>query len=183
MVVDINAADAASAFAVLLHPHPDYGGDRFHPFINTLFLRLPAASVSAIRFDFSTAATAEARDEVIAAINVGTERWPQLSVIIAGYSFGAGIAATVDDPRIAGWYLLAPPSVMLAHSAIGDDPRPKAVLVPEHDQFSTPETVEQLIGGWRSTTMDTLAGTDHFLGAVEPVVDHALSWIGSLLSP
>jgi len=179
MLVDSNASDAASAFAVLLHPHPDYGGDRFHPFIDTLYNRLPDISVSAIRFDFSTAQATGARHQVLAAIDLGAERWPDLPVIVVGYSFGSGIAAMVDDPRIAGWYLLAPPAVMLAHATIGDDPRPKAVLVPERDQFSPPATVEQLIGGWRSVTMSTLAGADHFLGPVHPAVDHALSWIGS----
>jgi alpha/beta superfamily hydrolase len=183
MVVDINDAEAPSAFALLLHPHPNYGGDRFHPLIDTLFTRLPGVSMSAIRFDFSTAGTAEARDEVIAVINLGAERWPELSAIVAGYSFGAGIAATVDDQRIAGWYLVAPPSAMLVDAPIGDDPRPKAVVVPEYDQFSPPRTVEHLIGGWRSTTMSILADTDHFLGVNEPVVDQALSWITSIRTP
>jgi len=183
MVVDINAADAPSACAVLLHPHPDYGGDRFHPLIDQLFARLPGRSVSAIRFDFSTSAPGAARDDVIAAMDVGTQHWPQLPVVVAGYSFGAGIAATVDDQRIAGWLLVAPPSAMLAQATIGGDSRPKMVVVPEDDQYSPPEAVAQVIRGWASTSMSTLAGADHFLGPVEPVVEHAVSWIRSLVSP
>lgn len=182
MFVDINPAESAAGFAVLLHPHPEYGGDRFHPLVDTLFTRLPGISVGAIRFDFTTAATDQARDEVVAGINAGTEQWPQLPAIVLGYSFGAAIASTVDDPRVAGWYLVAPPAAMMADAVIGEDPRPKTVLVPERDQFSPPGTVEQLIRGWRSTTMSTLAGADHFLGgAVEPAVDQALRWIRSEL--
>jgi alpha/beta superfamily hydrolase len=44
-------------------------------------------------------------------------------VILAGYSFGAGIASSIGDERIAGWYLLAPPTEMLSASNIGNDPR------------------------------------------------------------
>lgn len=181
MDVDFNAAPDASAFAVLLHPHPDYGGDRLHPFVDGLFRRLPARSVSAIRFDFATAAIAPAHDEVLAPIDRGADRWPQLPVVLVGYSFGAGIAATVDDPRVAGWYLLAPPSLMLADAPIGDDRRPKTVLVPENDQFSPPPDVERLTRGWQSVVVATLDGADHFLGDVGPAVEHALSGIDALL--
>ena len=148
MRVDINAAEAGSAFAVLLHPHPDYGGNRFHPFVDLLFTRLPEVSVSAVRFDFTTSSPAGACEQVITAIDQGAARWPGGPVILAGYSFGAGIAAMVDDWRIAGWYLLAAPAVMLEHSVVGDDRRPKTIRVPEHDQYSSPEAVERLTAEW-----------------------------------
>jgi hypothetical protein len=35
------------ATAVLLHSHPDMGGDRFHPVITALYERLPSASPAA----------------------------------------------------------------------------------------------------------------------------------------
>lgn len=177
MVVDVNPAGAGSAFAVLLHPHPDYGGDRRHPFIDRLFTRLPEVSVSAVRFDFTTSSHSGAAEQVIAAIDHGAGQWPDRTAVLAGYSFGAGIAAMVDDPRVAGWYLLAPPRAMLERSAIGDDPRPKSVVVPEHDQFSPPELIEPVVGKWRTTTVSTLPHADHFLGHVEPIVDDALEWI------
>jgi alpha/beta superfamily hydrolase len=163
---------------VLLHPHPDYGGDRFHPFINGMFQRLPELSVSAIRFDFTSAARERAGEEVVAAIDAGAARWPQLPVFLVGYSFGAGIAAGVSDHRVAGWFLLAPPLAMLAGATIGDDPRPKAVVMPEYDQFSSPDAVAEAVAQWQSTTFTTLTGADHFLGAVGPVLDAALGWIG-----
>lgn len=71
---------------------------------------------------------------------------------------------------------------MLADATMGDDPRPKALLVPERDQYSSPPDIEQVVGGWQSTTVDILAGSDHFLDAVRPAVGHALGWIGSLVS-
>lgn len=180
MGFDTNAAKAPSAVAVLLHPHPDYGGNRFHPFIDGLFRRLPdELSVSAVRFNFTTSSPAGAAEQVVAAIDHAAEQWPTCPMILAGYSFGAGIAAMIDDHRVAGWYLLAVPGAMLEHAKVGDDPRPKAIRVPEHDQFSPPKVTEPLIANWQSTAVRTLPGTDHFLGDVQPIVDDALEWIGT----
>jgi alpha/beta superfamily hydrolase len=181
VALDISTADDASAFVVLLHPHPDYGGDRFHPFIDTMFRRLPGFSANAIRFDFSSADDVRAHEQVVTAIDEGARRWPELPAILVGYSFGAGIAAAVADDRISAWYLLAPPVAMLTKATISGVPRPKALVVPEHDQFFPPDAVAEAAVGWQPpTTVSTAPGVDHFLRIVEPVVETALDWIGQL---
>jgi hypothetical protein len=68
----------------------------------------------------------------------------------------------------------------LASSAIGHDPRPKAVVVPEFDQYSPPATVTRLVDGWEQATVTTVPNTDHFLGPVQPIVDSAVEWIGEI---
>ena len=78
--------------------------------------------------------------------------------------------------------LLAPPAAMLSDVPIGDDPRPKAIVVPELDQFSPPAAMAHAVAGWEATTVTTLANTDHFLGASQPIVDSALNWIEQLTS-
>jgi alpha/beta superfamily hydrolase len=182
MSVDVAAAVDSRAYALLLHPHPDYGGNRFHPFIDGLFRRLAAAGISAIRFDFSSALARSATDQTQQAIEKAAGRWPGVPVIVVGYSFGAGIAAAIDDDRVAGWYLVAPQVEALARATIGQDFRPKAIAVPEHDQFSPPSRVEPAVAGWRSTTVTVIPDTDHFLGQVEPVVTAALAWIESVVA-
>jgi alpha/beta superfamily hydrolase len=174
---EVNVAEEAGALAVLLHPHPHFGGNRLHPFIDGLFHRLPTVGVTAIRFDFASAETPVARDEVVAVLDEVSPQWPGLPTVLTGYSFGAGVAAAVADGRIAGWYLLAPPAGMLSAGTIGGDPRPKAIVVPEFDQFSPPDAIADTVAGWEMTTVTTLPNADHFLGAVEPVVQGALSWI------
>jgi hypothetical protein len=185
MATEVNVAEeaTATALAVLLHPHPHMGGNRFHPFIEALFRRLPEIGVTAVRFDFTSAEPSVATKEVVAALDEGSTRWPQLPVVLAGYSFGAGIAAGVDDGRIVGWYLLAPPVTMLAAAPIGPDPRPKRIVVPALDQFSPPEAIEHVVNQWETTTVTTVPNADHFLGAVEPFVDDALGWIDRMTRP
>ena len=181
MVPEVNNVDEARGLAVLLHPHPDLGGDRFHPFIDALFRRLPQIGLNAVRFDFSSAEISVASQEVVSAIDEGTARWPRLPVILVGYSFGAGVAAGISDERIVGWYLLAPPATMLSVAPISNDTRPKAIAVPEHDQFSPPATVAQVVAQWAGTTVTTVPDADHFLGAVQPIVDEAVLWIARIV--
>jgi alpha/beta superfamily hydrolase len=179
MTSDVNPAAQPHGVAVLLHPHPDYGGNRYHPFITGLFRRLPAVDVTSVRFDFSSSDATAARKETLDAVDLASTTGPGVPIVLVGYSFGAGIAASVDDSRIAGWYLLAPPAASLAGAAIAADPRAKMIMVPEHDQFSPRPVVEQMVSGWAATSVRTARGVDHFLGDVGPVVDEALQWIAA----
>jgi alpha/beta superfamily hydrolase len=177
MTSDVNPAAHPHGVAVLLHPHPDYGGNRFHPFVNGLYSRLPAADITSVRFDFSSSDATAARKETLDTLDLASTCSPGVPIVLAGYSFGAGIAASVDDGRIVGWYLLAPPAASLADAAIGADPRSKMIVVPEHDQFSPRPLVERTVSEWAATSVTAARGVDHFLGDVGPIVDDALQWI------
>jgi len=175
------AADARAA-AVLLHPHPSFGGNRHNNVIEALYRALPAAGVTAVRFDFSSADVAEAAAEAIEALDQTTTR----PLVLIGYSFGADIAASISDPRLAGWLLVAPPLQMVPMADLGAarDPRPKRVLVPEHDQFSPPAKTRPAVDGWLATTIEVIPGADHFLsGATDMVVVQALGWLDAILGP
>jgi alpha/beta superfamily hydrolase len=102
-------------------------------------------------------------------------------VVLVGYSFGADVATTVADDRVAGWFLIAPPLVDPgADRAIAGDPRPKAIAVPEHDQFSPPGRTRHLTESWTNTTVTDVPGADHFLaGQTGLVVDQVVAWLHS----
>ena len=134
---DLVVPDRAELGVVVLHPHPDYGGDRFNPVVDAIFRAVTAAGTAAVRFDFSSSDVAMAADETRDAL----ARLPgDVPIAMAGYSFGAGIATQVLDDRITRWVLVAPPltSLALDLDAIASDPRPKHLLAPVHDQFCPP---------------------------------------------
>ena len=56
-------------------------------------------------------------------------------LVVAGYSFGAGIGTQLLDPGIVRWVLVAPllSPAKIDVDAIAADPRPKLVLSPDHD--------------------------------------------------
>jgi alpha/beta superfamily hydrolase len=175
---EVGRAEHPWAGAVLLHPHPAMGGDRFNPVVDALYRGLPPAGVSAVRFDFTSADPDAAAADVVEVLDQTATR----PLVLVGYSFGADVAATVTDGRLSGWYLVAPPIRVVAveRMAAGMDPRPKGVAVAEHDQFSPPEVVGPATAGWRNTTSSVVPGTDHFLaGGYAEVVRLVLGWLRS----
>ena len=183
VLVEINAAADANGAALLLHPHPGMGGNRLHPFIDGLFGRLPGIGVTAARFDFSSDDVSVAAEEALVAITEVDARQPGLPIVVAGYSFGAAVATRVFDDRVVGWYLLAPPADALAATAIGFLPKPKAVVVPDRDQYSPPQTIAPAISRWQATDASTLPHVDHFLaGGLEAVIESGSQWIAEVIA-
>lgn len=159
---------------MLLHPHPDMGGDRFNNVVSELYHALPPAGITVIRFDFSGSAVDTAAAEAIEAL----DRLPaDVPRFLAGYSFGGGVAATIMDERLAGWFLAAP-ALSMTEPAIGDDPRPKLVAAAEHDRFFSPDQLEMATATWRNVEHTIVGGADHFfVGRTDVVAARCVEWI------
>ncbi len=172
--LEVNEVPGAPLTAVLVHPHPDMGGDRFNHLIDALYRGLPAAGVSAARFDLTSSDPDRAAADTVEAIAaVGPAR-----VVLVGYSFGGDIALGAGDDRVAGWAAVAPPLRFGRFHAAGGDPRPKLLVVPERDQFTPPGEARQRSAGWTSTDLVVIDGADHFLnGAAAAVVQAVLTWL------
>jgi alpha/beta superfamily hydrolase len=175
--VDVIAPPGARAGVLVLHPHPDMGGDRFNPVVDAVWRAAGAAGWAAVRFDFSSSDTTTAVAEATEALG----RVPDVATLgVVGYSFGSTIAARLVDPRIAAWVLIAPPLAHVAADglAAGADGRPKLLLPPVHDQFCPPAAATEAVSGWAATTVEPVDGADHFLaGATSRVADRAIAWL------
>lgn len=153
---------------VLLHPHPDRGGNQHNSVITALFEALE----DSVRFDFTSSDLAHATAQAVEHLGAGPA-W------LVGYSFGGGIAALVDDPRVLGWFLIAPALVM-ADPVIGPDARPKHVLAADQDQWFPPAALDEMTSDWTSTTHDLVAGADHFLRGYEAdVAGRCVAWLSA----
>jgi uncharacterized protein len=165
---------AAWAAAVLLHPHPDMGGDRFNNVVSELYHALPPAGITTVRFDFSGSRLDTAAAEALEALDLLPEQLPRF---VVGYSFGGRVAATMTDDRIAGWFLAAP-ALSIADSKIGDDPRPKLIVAAEHDQFFQLDQFTDVAAEWKATEISTVRGADHFfVGRTDVVAARCVEWI------
>jgi alpha/beta superfamily hydrolase len=162
---------------VLCHPHPLYGGNRFHPVVDALFRALPTAGFRTVRFDFRAAHSGGVgeRNDVIAALDALAEPGTAgLPLHVVGYSFGALVALGTEDARIAGVVAIAPPLTPDAPAHAG----PALVLSPRHDQFCPPEQAAAVTADWPDTTVDAIEGADHFLvGAAAAVATRTLAWL------
>jgi len=175
--------DGATVGVVLAHPHPLYGGSMWDGPPDVLFRTLPAAGVAALRFNFrgvggSTGAHDRGEAEQLDVRAAAAALPAELGVVLCGYSFGADVSLSVDDPRVVGWCAIAPPLMRPAYVA-EDSPRPKLLLVPEHDQYNPPSRAGELTAGWVDTTMEVLPSADHFLGgALGRVSEAVLRFVG-----
>lgn len=151
---------------VLLHPHPDRGGNQYNNVIAALF----AALADAVRFDFASSDMEMATSQVLAQLDAGPA-W------LVGYSFGGGVAAVVDDPRVLGWCLIAP-ALAIVEPVIGPDERPKYVLAAGRDQFFSPAALAEATASWTNATHGTVDGADHFFAGHEAeVADRCGAWL------
>jgi alpha/beta superfamily hydrolase len=168
---DLARAAEPWASALLLHPHPDYGGDRHNIVVDALYRALPPAGVTALRFDFASSDHDEAAADTVALLYLLTSE-PRFLI---GYSFGAYVASRITDYRVGGWFLVAPPHV---DPAVEPDPRPKGFALPEHDQFRKPELAADVLERWPNCSVATVLGADHFLvGHAAAVAQLALSFL------
>lgn len=177
-----------AAAVVLAHPHPQMGGTRQSLVTSELFRSVPAAGVAAVRFDFRGAGGSggeygEGKDEqldVLAALDLLAGRVPGATLALAGWSFGADVSLSVTDPRLAGWFVVAPPLRWGSYGA-AEDPRPKLLAVPQHDRFRPPDEVAERTASWTNTRMEVVAGADHFCaGRTDKVADLLLGFVSSL---
>ncbi len=160
------------ATAVICHPHPLYGGDMFNNVVSTLYEHLGLAGVACVRFNFRGSGGSEGhhdkgndeRLDVLAAIEELTGRWPDVPLIVAGYSFGADVSLAVDDRRIAGWLAVAPPLrvVPMEDMVAGTDPRPKRIVTGSQDDFRPPDQAREATDRWTNCEITAADGANHF---------------------
>jgi len=174
------ATDGPRTGIVLCHPHPQYGGTMRSIVISELFRALPSRGVSCLRFNFrgvegSTGHHDAGRGEQLdarAALAVLASAVPaDTPLVMAGWSFGGDVALSVHDDQIAAWLAIAPPFRFAETGPIADDPRPKHLVLGEHDEFRTPGEIASQVTGWQATTIEIVPGASHFfVGRTDAVV-------------
>jgi len=185
---ELAVASPERAGMVLCHPHPQYGGTMRSLVISALFGALPAAGVTCLRFNFRGVESSEGRyDEgrgerrdVQAAVHaLASHLGAGTPLVLAGWSFGADVALSIADPRLAAWLAIAPPlRFVAAEATVGADEHPKLVVLAEHDEFRPPAEVATIAATWRATEVQVVAGASHFfVGRTERVVDAARGFV------
>lgn len=177
---------------VLAHPHPLHGGSMQSLVTSELFRLLPVAGLAALRFNFRGVGASEGEHghgvgeihDVEAAIEAMATLTDARPLVLCGWSFGADVSLTVTDDRLAGWVAIAAPlrfREAADYLAVGDDPRPKLLIVPEHDEFRSPESAAEATEGWTNTRLEVVPGADHFLvGRTDKAARLVTSFISQL---
>jgi alpha/beta superfamily hydrolase len=94
---------------------------------------------------------------------------PDCPIVMAGYSFGSVVGLNVSNPYIAAWLAVAPPlPLMTSTPTAANNHSPKFLLVPEHDQYTSPAQLRDAVTTWTNTSVVDLPGVDHFIVADAP---------------
>jgi alpha/beta superfamily hydrolase len=183
---------------VVCHPHPLYGGDMDNPVVVRIAEVCAELGLATLRFNFrgvgrSTGAHGDGvaeRGDVEAALArltavVGAER----PLGVAGYSFGAMVAADVATRHrgLAGVALVAPPLARMDAGRLASL-RPFAdrvlIVAGTRDEICPPEAVERLRPAIPGVTVHSVDGADHFFfGKLYPLGEAVVQWVQRALLP
>jgi alpha/beta superfamily hydrolase len=181
---------AALGTVVLCHPHPQYGGTMRSIVISALFGALPAAGYGCVRFNFRGvegsrgehgAGETEPAD-VRTALDTATAFGVVGRLAVVGWSFGGDMALSIDDSRVDGWVGIAPPLRFGSQfDAVAADPRPKHLVLAQHDEFRPPAAVQEEVATWTNTTTEVVPGASHFfIGRTDRVIAATRDFLGRL---
>jgi alpha/beta superfamily hydrolase len=175
---------------VLCHPHPQYGGDMDSPVVTTAAGACQGQGLATLRFNFrgiggSQGAWDEGRgeqDDVRAALSfLGQRLSPTAALALAGYSFGASMAARVaaGSDRLAGLALIAPPLASPGWQPLSafHVEGPILLVAGRDDQYCPPDALTTLGRMIPAATIIVVDGTDHFFfTALEALASAVAGW-------
>ncbi len=172
-------AATPSAGVVICHPHPQYGGEMTNNVVMAVSSSIVAYGLAALRFNFRGAGRSGGsydngigeQDDALAALKaladggVADELPSDMSIALAGYSFGGGVAleAAGRAENLAALALISPGIGDASSDAYAALTMPKLIATGEADNFSTVERVRGLAGMLPGATEIYIAPqTDHF---------------------
>ncbi len=161
--------------AVMCHPHPIHGGTMHTKAVYRAAQALNEAGLVVLRFNFrgvgrSTGSYEEGigeREDVQVALDWLEERYPELPLIVGGFSFGSmvGLSWGAEDARVAGLMGLGLPVEMERYEFdyLAEVKKPVLVVQGERDQFGAAAEVAKVVGAMGDhITFVRIAGADHF---------------------
>lgn len=171
----LHLPDGVPPFAgvAVCHPHPQYGGDMNSNVVTAICRALTDRGMAALRFNFrgvggSTGGYDNGRGEaldVTAALThlVAQEEIEPARVGLAGYSFGAMMAAVAADERVRALALVSPPAGRLDRGRLSALRCPVLMVTGDGDQISPPDDLRALAASLAIPVQaDVAPGTDHF---------------------
>jgi len=160
------------AAAVILHPHPLYGGTLHNKVVHMLARALNEIGVATVRFNFrgvgaSSGSFAEGigeTDDALAVVEWARTQAPHVPLWLAGFSFGAYVALRAADRAVpAGLITVAPAVHLYDFSAVALPRCPWLLIQGEADEVVPVESVRAWLAGLAvAPEAHFLPGVGHF---------------------
>jgi hypothetical protein len=173
--------------AVVLHPHPQHGGDMDNHVVTAVAAALAGRGATTIRFNFrgtgaSTGIHAGGHGEASdarAAVVAAHEAAPEAKLILVGYSFGAMIAAAIAAEVDPAALILISPPVGMSPLPDGDPGVPTLVVAGDRDQIAPAATVQAMAA--MNCRAVVVPGVDHsWWPGIDLLADEIETFLDSL---
>jgi uncharacterized protein len=175
--------------AVLCHPHPLFGGTLHNKVVYQAAKSLDTLGIPVLRFNFRGAGLSAGehdkgigeRGDVKAAIDYLAEQFPNIPVLVGGFSFGSWVAMQVGcaDPRAHELLGLGIPVNSSDFSYLANCPKPKLIVQGTNDQHGAWEKVESVVAvAAGDTRLSFVQDADHFFAGFLDQLDQAITtWL------
>ena len=150
------SSNPAAPIALILHPHPQYGGTMNNKVVYTLFSVFQNLGFSVLRFNFRSVGRSqgnfedgpgELSDATVALDWLQSVNPEARQCWIAGYSFGAwiGLQLLMRRPDINNFIAVSPPANEKDFSFLAPCPTSGLITQGESDESVTPASVTALV--------------------------------------
>jgi alpha/beta superfamily hydrolase len=178
--------------ALVCHPHPLFGGTMHNKVVFQTAKALHSYGYPVLRFNFRGAGQSVGEhdkgrgeaDDVRAAIDYLAEEFPELPIVLAGFSFGSvvGLKVGCADARVQELIGLGIPVNDSDLSFLKNCAKPKLIIQGGNDQYGSKDRVEHLFQDIpEPKKLVFVPEADHFFTGKLDQVSAAISdWIDEL---
>ena len=188
-----------SPLALLLHPHPQYGGTMNNEVVFNLYQNFARRGFSSLRFNFRGVGRSQGQfdngqgelSDAASALDWMQSRNPNTNTCwIAGFSFGAWVAMQLmmRRPEISGFISIATPASQYDFSFLAPCPASGMIIHGDKDEVVPQSSVNKLaqkLQKQKNIKIDyrIIEGSDHFfLDHLEPLNKQVNDYLDKMLS-
>jgi len=174
------------AVAIICHPHPQFGGTMHNKVVYHAARTLSEVGIATVRFNFRGVGTSTGtydeghgeREDVRIVLDYVHARYPDLPMILGGFSFGAWVSLPIAcaDERVTTVLGMGVPTRILNTDVLTDCIKPKLIVQGELDEYGP---IDQL-RAWYARLHEPkrlviIPGADHFFTGHLRELDAALA--------
>ncbi len=180
------SSGSAPMAAVVCHPHPLFGGTMHNKVVYQAAKSLDALGLPVLRFNFRGTGTSEGkhdggdgeRGDVRAALDFLAAEFPNIPLLVAGFSFGCwvGLRAGCEDARVTSLIGLGAPVNNADFSYLLQCEKPKLFVHGGNDQFGDAGKLKSLVESLPGEDkLVVVEGADHFFAGKLDQVNRAIT--------
>ncbi len=192
--------DRTAPIAIVLHPHPQFGGTMNNKITYQLFYMFVIRGFAVLRFNFRGVGRSQGAfdhgsgelSDAAAALDWAQTVHPEaVGAWVAGFSFGAwiGMQLLMRRPEIAGFISIAPPANLHDFTFLAPCPSSGLIIQGDQDKVVPQKDVQALVDKLKSQKgiiidHETIKGANHFFdGFVDELIEACAAYVDRRLAP